>query len=179
MWLYIMMEYFVQDVRVEEVGSSAMPHKVNPIDFENAEGNLGVARALFRHLSDKLPLSRLQRDLTDSTVVRNVGVAIGHFYLAVQGICAGWERIRPNEGRIGSEVEGNYLLLSEAAQVLLRYYGVGDAYERLKEYTRGRDWLGREEWLRWVETLEVGEEVKGRLRRLRPEEYIGYAGEEE
>ncbi len=177
-WLYIMLEYFVQVVREEEVGSSAMPHKVNPIDFENAEGNLGIARALFRHLSEKLPLSRLQRDLTDSTVVRNVGVAIGHFYLAVKGICTGWDRIRPNEERIASEVKGNYLLLSEAAQTVLRSYGIGDAYERLKGYTRGRQRMGREEWLRWVEALDVDGEAKERLRRLRPEDYIGYAGEE-
>ncbi len=173
MWTYIMMEYFKQKIKKGEVGSSAMPHKVNPIDFENAEGNLGIANALFEHLSAKLPLSRLQRDLTDSTVLRNIGVPLGHTVLAIKSLQNGFRKLLLNEKAIDADLENNWAVVAEGIQTILRREGYPNPYEALKELTRTNTVINGQAIAEFVETLDVSEKVKGELRKLSPQSYTG------
>lgn len=174
MWSYISLGYFTQRLKSGEVGSSTMPHKVNPIDFENAEGNLGLANALLGHFADKLPVSRMQRDLTDSTVLRNVGVAIGHSVLSFRSFAAGLEKIVLNQARLAEDLDRAWEVLSEAVQTVMRAHGIPDAYERLKSFTRGRpiDERTMREFIASV-ALPAGE--KQRLMELTPGTYVGLA----
>jgi len=174
MWSYISVGYFNQKLVAGEVGSSTMPHKVNPIDFENAEGNLGLANALLAHFADKLPVSRLQRDLSDSTVLRNVGVAIGHAALAYQSLTAGLHRIELNEVRIAQDLDGAWEVLGEAVQTVMRAHGIPDAYEHLRAFTRGRpvDETAMREFIR---ALALPAAEKERLLALTPRTYLGLA----
>ncbi|MGB4846962.1 MAG: adenylosuccinate lyase [Saprospiraceae bacterium] len=172
-WMYISMNYLTQKVNPDEVGSSAMPHKVNPIDFENAEGNLGYANAIFGHLADKLPVSRLQRDLTDSTVLRNIGVPIAHTFLSLKSIQKGLSKISANEIKTQSDLNDNWSVLAEAIQTILRREGVPNPYEQLKELTRGREKLTKESLHQFIDKLRVKEEVKKELRKLTPGGYTG------
>lgn len=174
MWRYISDGWLKQKVVEGEVGSSTMPQKVNPIDFENAEGNLGVANALFAHYAQKLPVSRLQRDLSDSTVRRTFGVALGHTLLAWNNITRGMSRVDADEEKVKAELEAHWEVVSEGAQTILRATGRSDAYESLKSQTRGRQMDGVS-YRRWVEALDVDEETRGRLMSLSPETYIGLA----
>jgi adenylosuccinate lyase len=173
-WGYVSLGYFSQKAVAGEVGSSTMPHKVNPIAFENAEGNAGLANAMLRHFSDKLPLSRWQRDLTDSTVMRNLGVAFGHSLLAWRSALAGLGRIEPDAARIGADLDAHWEVLAEAIQTALRAHGVAGAYEKLKDFTRGRD-IGAPELRTFVATLGLPDEVRRRLESLTPASYIGLA----
>jgi adenylosuccinate lyase len=172
-WLYISMNYLSQKVNPDEVGSSAMPHKVNPIDFENAEGNLGYANAIFSHLADKLPVSRLQRDLTDSTVLRNIGVPVAHTFLALNSLQKGINKISVNEKRTQEDLEDNWSVLAEAIQTILRREGVANPYEQLKDLTRGKDKLTKESVHAFINTLNVSDKVKDELRKLTPAGYTG------
>jgi adenylosuccinate lyase len=172
-WQYISMDYFRQRTKAGEVGSSAMPHKVNPIDFENAEGNLGMANALFVHLSEKLPVSRLQRDLTDSTVTRNIGVPIAHTMLAVDAIRKGLDKLLLNEAAIARDLEGQWAVVAEGIQTILRRAGYPQPYERLKDLTRGKERIGKEDIAAFIEALDVAESVKAQLRALSPHNYRG------
>ena len=174
MWSYISMGYFKQRPVSGEVGSSTMPHKVNPIDFENAEGNLGLANALLGHFADKLPLSRLQRDLTDSTVLRNLGVAIGHSVLGYQSLGAGLERLELDERRLEHDLDGAWEVLGEAVQTVMRAHGVPDAYDRLKAFTRGRP-MDEQAMRAFIESLTLPAEAKQRLLALEPKTYLGLA----
>ncbi|HZO22341.1 MAG TPA: adenylosuccinate lyase [Steroidobacteraceae bacterium] len=173
-WGYISLGYLRQRAVVGEVGSSTMPHKVNPIDFENAEGNLGIANALLRHFSEKLPISRWQRDLTDSTVLRNVGVALGHTLIAWRALGRGLAKIAADPVSIGADVEGAWEVLAEAIQTVLRAMGAPDGYERLKEFTRGRT-IDAESLAAFIDTLPLDDEARARLKALRPEGYTGIA----
>lgn len=173
MWTYIMMEYFKQKIKKGEVGSSAMPHKVNPIDFENAEGNLGIANALFEHLAAKLPVSRLQRDLTDSTVLRNIGVPLGHTVLAIKSIQKGLSKLLLNDKAIQRDLENNWAVVAEGIQTILRREAYPNPYEALKELTRTNTVIDGPAIAAFVETLEVSETVKEELRRLSPSSYTG------
>jgi adenylosuccinate lyase len=175
MWLYISLGYFRQKLVEGEVGSSAMPHKVNPIDFENAEGNAGVAGALFGHLAGKLPVSRLQRDLSGSSVLRNVGGAFGYSALAISSARRGVARVSANHEALAADLEGAWEVLAEAAQTVMRRYGVAGAYERLRALSRGRE-LTREDFAGFVRGLEIPEEAKQRLLELTPATYTGLAG---
>ena len=172
-WTYISMEYFRQQTIAGEVGSSAMPHKVNPIDFENAEGNLGLANALFQHLAEKLPVSRLQRDLTDSTVLRNLGVPLGHTLIALQSIEKGLSKLLLNEGKLYDDLEDNQMVIAEGIQVILRREGYPEPYEALKALTRGRGGITREDLHGFIDGLDVSEEVKEELKALTPHNYVG------
>lgn len=172
-WQYISMDHFRQRTKAGEVGSSAMPHKVNPIDFENAEGNLGVANALFAHLSEKLPISRLQRDLTDSTVTRNIGVPLAHTLLAVDAIGRGLSKLLLNEEAIHRELDAQWAVVAEGIQTILRRAGYPEPYERLKELTRGRERITEADIRAFIDALEVGEDVKQQLRGLSPRRYTG------
>lgn len=172
-WTYIMMEYFKQQIKKGEVGSSAMPHKVNPIDFENAEGNLGIANALFEHLSSKLPVSRLQRDLTDSTVLRNIGVPIGHTVLSIKSIQKGLSKLLLNECAIKQDLEDNWAVVAEGIQTILRREGFPNPYEALKELTRTNSVITARSIAEFVETLDVSDSVKQELRMLTPHSYTG------
>ncbi|MCP9237287.1 adenylosuccinate lyase [Lewinella sp. JB7] len=172
-WTYISMEYFRQRTVAGEIGSSAMPHKVNPIDFENAEGNLGIARALFTHLADKLPVSRLQRDLTDSTVLRNIGVPIAHLLISVQAMEKGLGKLLLNAERIAADLEANWMVTAEAIQNVLRREGYPQPYEALKELTRGRTNIDEQAIHAFIAGLDVSGEVKEELRAIRPENYVG------
>jgi adenylosuccinate lyase len=174
MWSYISLGYFTQSVVAGEVGSSTMPHKVNPIDFENAEGNLGIANALLAHFAEKLPVSRMQRDLTDSTVLRNLGVAIGHSVLAYQSLGAGLERLELDERRLEHDLDGAWELLGEPVQTVMRAHGVPDAYDRLKAFTRGRP-MDKETMRAFIESLTLPAEAKQRLLALEPKTYLGLA----
>jgi adenylosuccinate lyase len=165
-WTYISMEYFKQKIKEGEIGSSAMPHKVNPIDFENAEGNLGMANALFEHLSAKLPISRLQRDLTDSTVLRNIGVPIAHSYLAYQSILKGLNKIILNEKALHADLEKNWVVVAEAIQTVLRREGYPKPYEALKELTRTNTTITEKEIHAFIETLAVTDVVKKELKKI-------------
>jgi adenylosuccinate lyase len=173
-WGYVSLGYFSQKAIAGEVGSSTMPHKVNPIAFENAEGNAGLANAMLRHFSDKLPLSRWQRDLTDSTVMRNLGVAFGHSLLAWRSALAGLGRIEPDAARIGADLDAHWEVLAEAIQTALRAHGVAGAYEKLKDFTRGRD-IGAPELRSFLATLGLPEDARLRLERLNPASYTGLA----
>jgi len=173
-WGYVSLGYFRQRVIAGEVGSSTMPHKVNPIDFENAEGNLGVANALLQHLSEKLPISRWQRDLTDSTVLRNVGAAAGHSLLSYQALRRGLGRLEVDRARLEADLDAHWEVLAEAIQTVLRKHGVPDAYEKLKGLTRGQR-VDRESLIAFVDGLPLPEEEKRRLRALSPARYVGNA----
>lgn len=172
-WLYVSMDYFKQQIKAGEVGSSAMPHKVNPIDFENAEGNLGIANAIFEHLSAKLPLSRLQRDLTDSTVTRNIGVPLSHTLIAIKSIRKGLGKLLLNEKKIAEDLQNNTLVVAEGIQTILRREGVEGAYELLKQLTRTNEKIDKNTINTFIETLPVSESVKKELRAITPESYTG------
>ncbi len=172
-WQYISMEYFRQKVKAGEVGSSAMPHKVNPIDFENSEGNLGVANAVLAHLSEKLPISRLQRDLTDSTVLRNVGVPMGHMLISIQSTLKGLRKLVLNEEAIRRDLDNCWAVVAEAIQTILRREGYPKPYEALKALTRTGKGISEETIKDFIETLNVSEQVKEELRRISPHNYTG------
>jgi adenylosuccinate lyase len=174
MWSYISLGYFKQRLIDGEVGSSTMPHKVNPIDFENAEGNLGLANALLAHFADKLPVSRLQRDLTDSTVLRNLGVAVGHAVLSFQSLQAGLAKLELDGGRLAEDLEGAWEVLGEAVQTVMRAHGIPDAYDRLKSFTRGKP-VGQAAMREFILSLELPAAEKDRLLDLTPGNYLGLA----
>jgi adenylosuccinate lyase len=176
LWSYISLGYFKQRAVEGEVGSSTMPHKVNPIDFENAEGNLGIANALLAHFAEKLPISRWQRDLTDSTVLRNIGVAIGHASLAYQSLAQGLRKIELDSARLRQDLDGAWEVLGEAVQTVMRARGLPDAYDRLKSFTRGRP-VDRAAMQAFIETLDLPLADKERLLRLEPAQYVGLAPE--
>ena len=173
MWTYISMEYFKQKIKAGEVGSSAMPHKVNPIDFENGEGNLGIANALLGHLASKLPVSRMQRDLTDSTVLRNVGVPLAHTVIALKSITRGLDKLIINREAIDRDLENNWAVVAEGIQTILRRENYPNPYEALKALTRTNRAITREDMMNFIESLEVSESVKEQLRRLSPGSYTG------
>ena len=172
-WTYVSMYYFKQKIKKGEVGSSAMPHKVNPIDFENSEGNLGIANALFEHLSAKLPVSRLQRDLTDSTVLRNVGVPFGHTLIAFQSTLKGLNKLLLNEPKFAEDLENNWAVVAEAIQTILRREAYPNAYEALKGLTRTNSVINAESIATFIETLEVSESIKQEMRVITPSNYTG------
>ena len=172
-WTYISMDYFKQQIKAGEVGSSAMPHKVNPIDFENSEGNLGIANALLEHLSAKLPISRLQRDLTDSTVLRNVGVPFGHILIALQSTLKGLNKLLLNEDKIREDLQDHWAVVAEAIQTILRREGYPNPYEALKALTRTNTAITAETISNFIDTLEVSEDVKAELKVITPENYTG------
>jgi adenylosuccinate lyase len=173
-WSYISMDYFKQRIKEGEVGSSAMPHKVNPIDFENAEGNLGLANAIYEHLSAKLPISRLQRDLTDSTVLRNVGVPIGHSILAMQSLLKGFGKLLANKEKVVNELSDNWAVVAEAIQTILRREQYPNPYESLKALTRTHSVMNEKAIHDFIETLNVSDSVKSELKAIRPENYLGF-----
>ncbi len=174
-WGYISLGYFKQKVKAGEVGSSTMPHKVNPIDFENSEGNLGLANALLRHLSEKLPISRWQRDLTDSTVLRNVGVAFGYCLLGYDSCLKGLAKLEANPARIAADLEPSWDVLAEAVQTVMRAHRVPDSYDKLKELTRGKGGITREDLHAFVRALDIPQEARERLLALTPSTYVGLA----
>ncbi|MCB0623125.1 MAG: adenylosuccinate lyase [Saprospiraceae bacterium] len=173
MWTYISMDYFKQKAIKGEIGSSAMPHKVNPIDFENAEGNLGLASALLEHLAAKLPVSRLQRDLTDSTVLRNIGVPFGHMLIALQSIEKGLDKLLLNEAKLREDLQGNWVVVAEALQSILRREAYPKPYETLLELTRGKASVTRDDIHRFIDGLDVRQEVKEEMKKISPENYTG------
>jgi adenylosuccinate lyase len=173
MWTYISMNYFRQKIKAGEVGSSAMPHKVNPIDFENSEGNLGLANALFEHLSAKLPISRLQRDLTDSTVLRNIGVPVAHSLIALKSLEKGLGKLLLNSEAIAGDLEANWAVVAEAVQTILRREGYPNPYEALKGLTRTNETITSATMQQFIETLDVSEAVKAELRVITPHNYTG------
>ena len=172
-WTYVSMDYFKQKIKKGEVGSSAMPHKVNPIDFENSEGNLGIANALFEHLSGKLPISRLQRDLTDSTVLRNIGVPIGHTLIAFHSTLKGLNKLLLNQSKFDEDLENNWAVVAEAIQTILRREGYPNPYEALKGLTRTNERINQTSIANFIETLEVSESVKQEMRNVTPANYTG------
>jgi adenylosuccinate lyase len=172
-WLYISMEYFKQKIKSGEVGSSAMPHKVNPIDFENAEGNLGVANAIFTHLSSKLPVSRLQRDLTDSTVLRNIGVPVAHSMIAFHSILKGLDKLILNAAKLKEDLDNNWSVVAEAIQTILRRENYPDPYGALKEMTRKNEKITPGEISTFIDSLAVSDKVKEELRAITPATYTG------
>lgn len=176
LWGYISLGFFKQKLKAGEIGSSTMPHKVNPIDFENSEGNLGLANAMLRHLADKLPLSRWQRDLTDSTVLRNMGVALGYTLLAYDSLLRGLNKLEADAERLHADLDANWELLGEAVQTVMRRYGIANPYEKLKELTRGKR-VSRDDMRRFVESLEVPAVVKAELLELTPWNYTGLAAQ--
>ena len=177
-WGYISLGYFKQKTKAGEVGSSTMPHKVNPIDFENAEGNLGLANAVLRHLTEKLPISRWQRDLTDSTVLRNMGVALGYTLLAFDSCLKGLGKLEANPAQLAADLDDNWEVLAEPIQTVMRRYNVSGAYEQLKELTRGKDGINRESLRVFIGGLTgIPESEKQRLIALTPATYIGRAAE--
>jgi adenylosuccinate lyase len=172
-WTYVSMDYFKQKIKEGEVGSSAMPHKVNPIDFENSEGNLGMANALFEHLSAKLPISRLQRDLTDSTVLRNIGVPMAHTLIAFDATLKGLNKLVLNPAQLEADLEKNWAVVAEAIQTILRREGYANPYEALKALTRTHQIMNRESIHAFIETLEVSAAVKNELLAITPSNYLG------
>jgi adenylosuccinate lyase len=172
-WTYISMDYFKQKLNKNEVGSSAMPHKVNPIDFENAEGNFGIANALFEHLAAKLPISRLQRDLTDSTVLRNIGVPFAHTVLALNALSKGMHKLIINEVKLNADLECNWAVVAEALQTILRREHYPKPYEALKELTRGAEKMDKETIHRFINTLDVSANIKKELKKITPQNYVG------
>lgn len=172
-WTYVSMEYFKQKIKAGEIGSSAMPHKVNPIDFENSEGNLGIANAIFEHLSAKLPISRLQRDLTDSTVLRNVGVPFGHTIIAFEATLKGLNKLLLNEAKFAEDLEKNWAVVAEAIQTILRREGYPNPYEALKELTRTNTVINKESIHAFIETLNVSDDIKNELKQITPSNYLG------
>ena len=173
MWAYISMNYFKQKIKAGEVGSSAMPHKVNPIDFENSEGNLGLANAIFEHLAAKLPISRLQRDLTDSTVLRNIGVPIGHTVIAMKSTIKGLNKLLLNESVIAGALEANWAVVAEAIQTILRREAYPNPYEALKELTRTNTQINADTIADFVSTLDVSDEIKEEIKQITPSNYTG------
>lgn len=173
-WQYVSMEYFKQRIKAGEVGSSAMPHKVNPIDFENSEGNLGIANALLSHLSGKLPISRLQRDLTDSTVLRNIGVPLGHMLIALHSTLKGLGKLILNDAAIYADLDKMWNVVAEGIQTILRREGYPHPYETLKQLTRTNAAVTAESIAQFIDTLEVSEEVKAELKALTPHTYTGF-----
>jgi len=173
MWSYISMEYFKQKIKAGEIGSSAMPHKVNPIDFENAEGNLGIANAVFEHLSAKLPVSRLQRDLTDSTVTRNIGVPVAHTQIAVKSLIKGIDKLILNEDKIHADLENNWAVVAEAIQTILRREGFPKPYETLKELTRTNTHIDSKAIGSFIDGLSVPLKLKAELKKISPSNYTG------
>jgi adenylosuccinate lyase len=174
-WSYVSLGYFRQRMREGEVGSSTMPHKVNPIDFENSEGNLGLANAMLRHLAEKLPVSRWQRDLTDSTVLRNLGVALGHTMLGWSALRQGLAKLDVDEARIAADLDANWEVLAEAIQTVMRRHGLPEPYEQLKALTRGRTGMTRESLRAFIESLALPDDAKARLLALTPAAYTGRA----
>jgi len=172
-WTYISMDYFKQKINKNEVGSSAMPHKVNPIDFENAEGNFGVANALLIHLAEKLPVSRLQRDLTDSTVLRNIGVPLAHTLIAFESLMKGLDKLIVNEAQINADLENNWAVVAEALQTILRREGYPKPYEKLKELTRNNEKINAQSISAFIDTLDVSDKIKKELRKVTPYTYTG------
>ncbi|MDE3144939.1 MAG: adenylosuccinate lyase, partial [Bacteroidota bacterium] len=172
-WTYISMDYFKQKTKKGEVGSSAMPHKVNPIDFENAEGNLGMANALLEHLSAKLPISRLQRDLTDSTVLRNVGVPVAHTLLAIKSLIKGLDKLVLNEIKIKEDLENNWAVVAEAIQTILRRENYPNPYEALKDLTRGKDKINKKSMHEFINSLKISGALKKELKAITPLNYVG------
>ena len=172
-WTYVAMDYFKQKIKAGEVGSSAMPHKVNPIDFENSEGNLGIANAIFEHLSAKLPVSRLQRDLTDSTVLRNVGVPFGHTVIGFQSTLKGLNKLLLNESKFAEDLENNWAVVAEAIQNILRREGYPNPYEALKGLTRTNEKINKTSIANFIDTLEVSVEIKNELKQITPSNYTG------
>ena len=177
LWGYISLGYFKQKVIAGEVGSSTMPHKVNPIDFENSEGNLGLANAIFRHMSDKLPISRWQRDLTDSTVLRNMGVVLGYTLLAYESCLKGLNKLEADPGCMAEDLNNSWEVLAEPIQTVMRRYSIENAYDRLKELTRGESGINRNSLHAFIDTLDIPDTEKQRLRALTPATYTGKASE--
>ena len=176
-WTYISLGYFKQKLKAGEVGSSTMPHKVNPIDFENSEGNLGLSNALLRHLADKLPISRMQRDLTDSTVLRNMGAALGHALIGYESCLRGLNKLEANPAQLAADLDANWEVLAEPIQTVMRRYGVENPYEQLKELTRGKAGITRETLARFIAQLAIPEAAKARLLAMTPATYTGKASE--
>lgn len=172
-WTYVSMEYFKQKTKKGEVGSSAMPHKVNPIDFENAEGNLGLANSIFEHLSSKLPVSRLQRDLTDSTVLRNIGVPVSHTVIAIKSIEKGLGKLVVNNSRIEEDLENNWAVVAEAIQTILRRENYKNPYEALKDLTRGKNQIDKKQIHSFIDGLSIDNQIKKELKKITPQNYIG------
>lgn len=172
-WTYISLEYFKQKTIEGEIGSSAMPHKVNPIDFENAEGNLGIANAILIHLAEKLPISRLQRDLTDSTVLRNIGVPFGHTIIALKSILKGLSKLLLNEAKISEDLEQNWMIVAEGIQTILRREGYEQPYEALKNLTRGKALVTKADIHTFIDSLSINDEIKAELKTITPHNYIG------
>ncbi|MAN59013.1 MAG: adenylosuccinate lyase [Flavobacteriaceae bacterium] len=172
-WTYVSMDYFKQKIKEGEVGSSAMPHKVNPIDFENSEGNLGIANAIFEHLAAKLPISRLQRDLTDSTVLRNIGVPLGHTVIGLQSTLKGLNKLLLNEAKLKEDLENNWAVVAEAIQTILRREAYPNPYEALKGLTRTNTAITEKSISDFIETLAVSEEIKAEMRKISPSNYTG------
>ena len=173
MWTYISMDYFKQKLKDGEIGSSAMPHKVNPIDFENSEGNIGIANAVFEHLSSKLPVSRLQRDLTDSTVLRNIGVPLGHTLIALESCINGLNKLVINEVKIAEDLENNWAVVAEAIQTILRREGFEKPYEALKELTRKNEKISKDSVHAFIDGLPLEEKIKNELKLISPHNYLG------
>lgn len=176
-WTYVSRDYFKQKVVANEVGSSAMPHKVNPIDFENAEGNLGFANSIFEFLSRKLPISRLQRDLTDSTVTRNIGVPLGHTLIAFKSLLKGINKLEVNEAVLADDLTAAWAVVSEGIQTILRREGFEKPYELLKAFSRGKGKLSKDDFIQFINELEVTDEIRNELLAITPHNYIGYAGQ--
>jgi adenylosuccinate lyase len=172
-WTYVSMDYFKQKIKKGEVGSSAMPHKVNPIDFENSEGNLGIANAIFEHLSAKLPISRLQRDLTDSTVLRNVGVPFAHTLIAFKSTLKGLQKLLINPSKIEDDLEKNWAVVAEAIQTILRREGFANPYEALKGLTRTNEAITQNSISSFIDTLEISDAIKTELKAITPSNYTG------
>ena len=172
-WTYVAMDYFKQKIKKGEIGSSAMPHKVNPIDFENSEGNLGIANAIFEHLSAKLPISRMQRDLTDSTVLRNVGVPFGHTLIAFASTLKGLNKLLLNESKFQEELENNWAVVAEAIQTILRREGYPNPYEALKGLTRTNEKINKRSIGNFIEGLEISNKIKTELKAITPSNFTG------
>ncbi|MFO8235800.1 MAG: adenylosuccinate lyase [Bacteroidales bacterium] len=173
MWYYISLNYFKQKIKKEEVGSSAMPHKVNPIDFENAEGNLGLSNAVGNHIAAKLPVSRLQRDLTDSTVLRNIGIPLSHTIIAINSLLKGFNKISVDKDNINKDLEDNYIVIAEAIQTILRKEGYENPYELLKDLTRTNEKLTPEKFINFINQLQISGDIKEKLKRITPFNYTG------
>ena len=173
MWYYISIDYFKQKIVKGEIGSSAMPHKVNPIDFENSEGNLGLANSIFNHLSSKLPISRLQRDLTDSTVLRNIGVPIAHTVIAINSTMKGINKLLVNVNKISEDLENNWIVIAEGIQTILRREGYPNPYETLKELTRKNEVISKQNFIKFIDDLNVSEKIKKELKEITPYNYTG------
>jgi adenylosuccinate lyase len=172
-WTYVSMGYFKQKIKAGEIGSSAMPHKVNPIDFENSEGNVGIANALYEFLAAKLPVSRLQRDLTDSTVLRNIGVPIGHQVIALTALLRGLNKLELNQDAINADLEDNWAVVAEAIQTVLRREGYPQPYEALKNLTRKNEKITEKAISTFIDELEVSDKVKYELKRISPFNFVG------